>query len=86
MYKKIQKIQKRCLRLILNDYESNYGNLIKWTGTITMEIKRLPTLATEIFKIINSINVSYMRNIFIPQTNTKLRPDIIILKFTAIKV
>ena len=86
MYKKIQKIQKRCLRLILNDYESNYGNLIKRHGTITMEIKRLRTLATDIFKTINSINLSYMKNIFIPKTNAKLRPDIIILKFTAIKV
>ena len=53
---KIEKIQKRCLRLVLDDYESDYGNLIKKNGTTTMEIKRLQTLATEIFKTINNVN------------------------------
>ena len=38
---KIEKIQKRCLRLVPldDDYESNYGNLIKKNGTTTMEIR-----------------------------------------------
>ena len=43
-------VQKLCLRSILDDYESDYGNLIKKNGTTTMEIKRLRTLATEFFK------------------------------------
>ena len=59
-----QKIQKLCLRLVLNYYESNYGNLIKKNGTTTVEIKRLRPLATEIFKATNNINLSYMNNIF----------------------
>ena len=33
---KNRKNPKRCLRLVLDDYESNYGNLIKKNGTITM--------------------------------------------------
>ena len=60
-------------------------------GTNTMEIKRLRTLATQIFKTINNIDPSYMKNIFIPRSNPKNRPhDIIvrhhILQLTAIKV
>ena len=39
--KKIGKNQKRCLRLVLDDYESDYGNSIKKTPTTTMEIRRL---------------------------------------------
>ena len=35
---KIEKIQKRCLRLVLDDYERDDGNLIKKNGTTTMEI------------------------------------------------
>ena len=70
---KIEKIQKCFLRLVLGDYESDYGNLIKKNGTTTMEIKRLRTLATEIFKTINNINPSYMKNIFTPKTNAKIR-------------
>ena len=42
-----------------------------------MEIKRLPTLSTEIFKI-NNINLSYMKNIFHFKNNSKIRTHDII--------
>ena len=64
--KKKKQKQKRCLRLVLDDYESDYGNLIKKNGTTT---KRLRTLVTKIFKTINNIKPSYMKNIFTPKTN-----------------
>ena len=54
---KIEKIQKLCLRLVLDDYESDYGNLIEKNGTTTMKIKRLQTLATEIFKTVKNYNL-----------------------------
>ena len=45
-----------------------------------MEIKRLRTLATEIFKTINNINPSYMKNIFTPKINAKIRPHDVIVR------
>ena len=56
-----------------------------------MEIKRLRTSATDIFKTIDNINPSYMKNTFNPKINAKIRPpdDIvrhIVLQLTAIKV
>ena len=45
-----------------------------------MEIKRLRSLAIEIFKIINNINPSYLKNIFTPKTNAKIRPHDIIAR------
>ena len=77
---KIEKIQKRCLRLELDDYESDHGNLIKKNGTPTMEIKSLRTLANEIFKTINNINPSYMKNIFTSKRKAKIRPHDIIVR------
>ena len=59
---------KISLRLVLDDYESNYGNLIKKNGTTTMKVNRLRTLVTKIFKTINNINPSYMKNMFTPKT------------------
>ena len=44
-----------------------------------MEIKRLRTLATEIFNTINNINPSYIKNIFTPKTNAKIQPHDIIV-------
>ena len=46
-----------------------------------MEIKRLQTLATEIFKTINNIDPSYIRNIFNPKTNENIRPHDIIVRY-----
>ena len=69
---KIEKSQKRCLISVLDYYESDYGNLIKKNGTTTMEIKRLRTLATETFKTINNINLSYLKNIFTPKNPAKI--------------
>ena len=85
------KIEKKSKTLpVLDDYESDYGNLFKKNSTTTTEIKRLRTLPTEMFKTINNINPSYMNNIFTPKTNAKIRPHdiigIIILQLTAIKV
>ena len=75
-----KKNQKRCLKLVLDDYENDYGNLIKKNVTTTMEIKRLRTLATEIFKTINNINPFHMKNISIPKANAKIRPHDIIVR------
>ena len=45
-----------------------------------MEIKRLRILAIEIFKTLNDINPSYMKNIFTKKTNAKIRPNDIIVR------
>ena len=45
-----------------------------------MEIKRLQTSATEIFQTRNNIKPSYMKNIFTPKTNGKIRPQDIIVR------
>ena len=53
---KIEQIQKRCLRIILNDNESDYETLLEKANKETMVIKRMRTIATEIFKTINDLN------------------------------
>ena len=47
---KIEKFQYRSLKLITNDQNSDYKFLLNKTGISTIEIKRLRTLAFEIFK------------------------------------
>ena len=78
--RKIEKIQKRCLRIILNDYESDYETLLRNSNKPTMEIRRLRTLAVEIFKTLNEINPPYIKNIFTPKENAKVRQNDIIVK------
>ena len=54
---KIEKIHKRCLRIILNDNTSDYQTLLEKSKKTSMGIKRLKNLATEIFKTVNNINI-----------------------------
>ena len=62
---KIKQIQYRSLKLITNDYNSDYKFLPNETGNSAMEIKRLRTHAFEIFKTLNSLNPTFMKDIFI---------------------
>ena len=78
--RKIVKIQKHCLRIILNDCESDYENLLRNSNKQTMEIRRLRKLAVEIFKTVSEVNPPYMKNIFTPKENAKVRQNDIIVK------
>ena len=62
--KKIEKIQEHCLKLLYNSTTETYDDLLVKTLQSSMEIKRLRTLATEIFKTINDINPNYKKEIF----------------------
>ena len=45
-----------------------------------METKRLRDLATEIFKTVNNLNPSFMKNIFTSKGNTRVCPNNIVVK------
>ena len=63
--KKIEKIQERCLQIILDDHKSNYDALLHKSGKSTMNVKRLRNLAIEIFKTLNNQNPSFTRDLSI---------------------
>ena len=63
----MKKIKKRCLRIILNDYESNHETLLRKSKKPTMEIRRLRILPVE-------------KNICTPKENSKVRQNDIIVK------
>ena len=71
---KIEKIQGRALRLLHNDFASDYAELLKKSVKATMEIKRLRCLALEIFKTVNDLNPYYTKEIFSKTTNLTHRP------------
>ena len=61
---RMEKIQKRALRMVLHDYKSDYETLLQKTNMSTLQIIRIKTLATEIFKTFHSLNpiYTYLRN------------------------
>ena len=56
---KIEAIQKRALRFMLNDYESSYEDLLKKSGNPSMNL-----LCTEIYKTIEDLNPEFIKNLF----------------------
>ena len=61
---KQENIQKRALRFLYEDYESDYDTLLQRANKPTIELRKLRFLAIEIFKTINDLNPQYMKEIF----------------------
>ena len=77
---KIEKIHKRCQRVIFNDNMSDYQTLLEKSKKTSMEMTRLRNLATEIFKTINNLDQSFMKNIFTSKENVRVCPNNIVVK------
>ena len=45
-----------------------------------MNVKRMRILVTEIFKTVNNVNPSFMKDIFTSKVNPKVRPNNLIVK------
>ena len=60
-------VQKCCLTIDLDGYESDYDILPRKNGKVTVEIKRLAVLTIDSFKTVNNLNPNYMKDIFTPK-------------------
>ena len=61
---KVESLQNRALRFLYEDCVSSYDDLLKKAGKETMKVNRSRSLCTEIYKLINNINPTYMNEIF----------------------
>ena len=67
-------IQKRALRFLYDDCNSPLEEILKKSGKVCMEINRLRYLWIKIYKSINNINPSFMKQIFqLRDTNRTVR-------------
>ena len=61
---KIEKVQERALRFLHNDHASSYNDLLLKSQRCTMHVHRLRAISIEIFKTLNGLNPSFMKDIF----------------------
>ena len=72
--KKVEALQKRALRFLYDDYNSPSEEILKKSGKFCVELNRLRYLCIEIYKTINNINPSFMKQIFqLRETNRTFR-------------
>ena len=62
---RIERVQERALRFVYDDYSSRYEALLKRAGLPTLHVRRLRTMATETFKILNELSPSVLSDLII---------------------
>ena len=67
-------MQKRAFRFLYDNCDSSYESVVKLAGESTMNVTRLRSLCIEIFETLNSINPTFMNDIFeLRKTNRAIR-------------
>ncbi len=61
--KKMEKVQKRTLRFVYNNFTSTYEELLAKGNHSTLYITRLRYMATEFYKCMNSLNPTYLKDV-----------------------
>ena len=60
----INKIHERSLRIAYNDYFSDFNSLLEKDNSITIHQRNIQALTLEIYKTLNHLNPSFMKEIF----------------------
>ena len=67
---KLENIQKRALRFVLNDYESDYNDLLTKANVPGIKIMTLRQLAIEMYKSVTKINPEFLNELFLSKQCT----------------
>ncbi len=62
--RKIEKIQERAIRFLLTDKTSSYALLLEKSNSTTLHVRRIKAIACEVFKWLNDLNPSFMKEMF----------------------
>jgi len=62
--RKIERVQERALRLLLNNYENDYESLLEISRKSKVYTRIHRILAKEVYKTLNDCNPGYMKTIF----------------------
>jgi hypothetical protein len=62
--KKMERLQCRALRFVLNDFTSTYEQLLVMSDETNLTICRMRTLALEVYKCVNKLSPSYLNELF----------------------
>ena len=61
---KINRLHERCLRIVYNDNQSTFEELLEKDNTVSVHRRNLQFLAIELYKVINGISPDLMKEVF----------------------
>ena len=67
--RKINRLHERCLRIIYNDKQSLFDELLNKDSSVSIHIRILQKLAIEMFKFYEGLSPPIMDNVFRLRTN-----------------
>ena len=71
---KMEKINKRALRVVFNYYESSYMELLKKANRPPLYVSRMKTISVEMYKCRHQLNPTFVSNMFaVPERMYNLR-------------
>ena len=66
---KINRLHERVLCIVYDDFKSSLQNLLEKDGTVSIHVKNLQKLSTEMFKISKNFSVPLMSELFYQKAN-----------------
>ena len=79
--RRINHLHERALRLIYDDYELTFEELLKKDGSFTIHHSNIRTLSTELYKVYHNLSQTIFSDLFrrnINSYNLPLKPDFVI--------
>ena len=67
---RINRLHERALRLVYKDEKSSFESLLELDHSFSIHHRNLQRLATEMFKVINNLSPSFMKNVFPDSINS----------------
>ena len=67
---KINRLHKRCLRIIYNDKLSDFEELLHKDNSVSIRYNNVHALATEMYKVVNSVSPEIMNEVFKQRSNS----------------
>ena len=66
---KVTRLHERCLRIVYSDSVSSFEDLLDKDRSVSVHVRNIKTLATEMFKVSNKLTVPLMNEIFVKRNN-----------------
>ena len=61
---KINRLHERCLRIVYNDKQYSFNELLKKDGSVSIHMRNIQILATEMYQLINNLSSNIMNRVF----------------------
>ena len=61
---KMKRLHDRCLRVVYNDKQSSFNELLEKDDSVSIHMRNIQILATKIYKLVNNLLPSSMNRVF----------------------